>query len=67
MKIHLHKKHMNLMINFSGKWESDTDIKATCKKDKVEILEYCKKVQISLSKDTKNKKDKSKKEIDFVK
>ena len=29
---------------FSGKWESDTDMKATCKKDKVEILEYCKKV-----------------------
>ena len=28
----------------SGKWESDTDLKATCKKDKVEILEYCKKV-----------------------
>ena len=27
-----------------GKWESDTDLKATCKKDKVEILEYCKKV-----------------------
>lgn len=47
------------MINFLGKWESDTDIKATCKKDKVEILEYCKKVQISLFKDTKNKKDKS--------
>ena len=29
---------------FAGKWESDTDMKATCKKDKVEILEYCKKV-----------------------
>ena len=27
-----------------GKWESDTDMKATCRKDKVEILEYCKKV-----------------------
>ena len=31
-------------ISAPGKWESDTDLKATCKKDKVEILEYCKKV-----------------------
>ena len=31
-------------VECSGKWESDTDLKATCKKDKVEILEYCKKV-----------------------
>jgi amyloid beta A4 protein len=28
----------------NGKWKTDTDLKATCKKDKVEILEYCKKV-----------------------
>ena len=39
---------MNSLISdifcFPGKWESDTDMKATCKKDKVEILEYCKKV-----------------------
>merc|ERR1711872_144280 len=34
----------NKFLSSSGKWESDTDIKATCKKDKVEILEYCKKV-----------------------
>ena len=32
------------MLVCPGKWESDTDMKATCKKDKVEILEYCKKV-----------------------
>jgi len=34
----------NKFLSSSGKWESDTDLKATCKKDKVEILEYCKKV-----------------------
>merc|ERR1712212_84618 len=34
----------NKFLSSAGKWESDTDIKATCKKDKVEILEYCKKV-----------------------
>jgi len=34
----------NKFLSSSGKWESDTDMKATCKKDKVEILEYCKKV-----------------------
>merc|ERR1712038_1753798 len=34
----------NKFPSSSGKWESDTDLKATCKKDKVEILEYCKKV-----------------------
>merc|ERR1719239_1543687 len=28
----------------NGKWKTDTDMKATCRKDKVEILEYCKKV-----------------------
>jgi len=34
----------NKFLSGSGKWESDMDIKASCKKDKVEILEYCKKV-----------------------
>merc|ERR1712061_89136 len=34
----------NKFLSSSGKWESDIDLKATCKKDKVEILEYCKKV-----------------------
>ena len=39
------KKWENMWnVESSGKWESDTDLKATCKKDKVEILEYCKKV-----------------------
>ena len=27
-----------------GKWATDFDHKATCRQDKVEILEYCKKV-----------------------
>ena len=35
---------LEVMFFLPGKWESDTDMKATCKKDKVEILEYCKKV-----------------------
>ena len=34
----------NKFLSPTGKWQSDTDYKATCKKDKVEILEYCKKV-----------------------
>ena len=27
-----------------GKWTTDLDHKSTCRQDKVEILEYCKKV-----------------------
>ena len=35
----------NQYINPSdGKWTTDLDHKATCRQDKVEILEYCKKV-----------------------
>ena len=34
----------NQFMNSEGKWTSDFDHKATCKQDKVEILEYCKKV-----------------------
>ena len=34
----------NQYMNSDGKWTSDFDNKATCKQDKVEILEYCKKV-----------------------
>jgi hypothetical protein len=34
----------NQFMNNEGKWTTDFDHKATCKQDKVEILEYCKKV-----------------------
>ncbi len=34
----------NQYVTDSGKWATDYDHKATCKTDKVEILEYCKKV-----------------------
>ena len=34
----------NKFLSSDGKWQTDTDYKATCKKDKVEVLEYCKKV-----------------------
>jgi hypothetical protein len=36
-------------MNTDGKWTTDFDHKATCKQDKVEILEYCKKVINKLS------------------
>ncbi len=35
-----HNKYMTA----DGKWSTDFDHKATCRQDKVEILEYCKKV-----------------------
>ena len=38
----------NKFLTAAGKWQTDNDYKATCKKDKVEILEYCKKVKIFL-------------------
>ena len=31
-----------------GKWTTDLDHKATCRQDKVEILEYCKKVNSNM-------------------
>ena len=34
----------NKYLAESGVWMTDTDSKATCVKDKVQILEYCKKV-----------------------
>ena len=40
----------NQFMNSDGKWTSDFDHKATCKQDKVEILEYCKKVSVLLYK-----------------
>ena len=36
----------NQYINVEGKWTTDFDHKATCRQDKVEILEYCRKVLI---------------------
>lgn len=34
----------NQYTNSDGKWATDFDRKATCKQDKGEILDYCKKV-----------------------
>ena len=34
----------NQFMNAEGKWTTDFDHKATCKQDKVDIMEYCKKV-----------------------
>ena len=37
----------NQYMTTSGKWATDYDHSATCRTDKVEILEYCKKVRKS--------------------
>jgi len=42
----------NQYTTTSGKWATDFDHKATCKTDKVEILEYCKKVSEAISAET---------------
>ena len=42
----LAKLYHNQYMNAEGKWTTDFDHKATCRQDKVEILEYCKKVCI---------------------
>ena len=42
----LGKLYHNQYMNAEGKWTTDFDHKATCRQDKVEILEYCKKVCI---------------------
>ena len=34
----------NQYMTTSGKWATDFDHKASCRTDKVEILDYCKKV-----------------------
>jgi len=34
----------NKFLSNKGKWETDYGVKATCKKEKIEILEYCKQV-----------------------
>jgi len=38
------KTFQNKFIVKSGKWETDYGVKATCKTDKLDILEYCKQV-----------------------
>ena len=38
------KLYHNQYMSAEGKWTTDFDHKATCRQDKVEILEYCKKV-----------------------
>ena len=40
----LGKLYHNQYMSAEGKWTTDFDHKATCRQDKVEILEYCKKV-----------------------
>ena len=40
----LGKLYHNQYMSADGKWTTDFDHKATCRQDKVEILEYCKKV-----------------------
>lgn len=39
-----HGKFHNQYLNEQKQWISDTDPTATCIKDKLEILEYCRKV-----------------------
>ena len=36
----------NQYMTTSGKWATDFDHKASCRTDKVEILDYCKKVRV---------------------
>ncbi len=38
--------HNQFVDQKTGKWVTDFDHKATCRTDKVEILEYCKKVRV---------------------
>ncbi len=39
-----HGKYHNQYLDENKKWISDPDPKAVCTKDKLEILEYCRKV-----------------------
>lgn len=39
-----HGKYQNQYLDENKKWISDPDPKALCTKDKLEILEYCRKV-----------------------
>lgn len=41
---HLDHLYHNQHLTTSGEWISDLDHTATCRTDKVEIMEYCKKV-----------------------
>lgn len=43
-----HGKYQNQYLDENKKWISDPDPKALCTKDKLEILEYCRKVSLLL-------------------
>jgi len=43
-----HGKYYNQYLDENKRWISDPDPKAVCTKDKLEILEYCRKVCISI-------------------
>lgn len=42
------KFHNQYLDEITNKWVSDSDSRAICTKNKVEILEYCKKVRSAL-------------------
>lgn len=43
-----HGKFHNQYLDENKKWISDPDSRATCTKDKLEILEYCRKVRSTI-------------------
>ena len=43
-----HSKYHNQYLDENKRWVTDTDPKATCTKDKLEIMDYCRKVNIKL-------------------
>ncbi|CAG0913232.1 unnamed protein product [Notodromas monacha] len=43
------EKFINKRIDETGKWVTDWEHKATCIEDKVDILEYCRKVSFSIA------------------
>merc|ERR1719336_1272362 len=42
------KHFQNKFLATSGKWETDYGVKATCKTEKLDVLEYCKQVYPAL-------------------
>jgi len=43
------KYFQNKFLSKSGKWQTDYGVKSTCKKDKIDILQYCKQVYPELN------------------
>ena len=43
-----HGKLQNQYLDENKRWVADSDPKATCTRDRLEILEYCRKVSRSL-------------------